>query len=355
LSFLLRLFFEQSVCSKNLRGSVGEDNISIPNRTFYIAEVIDNRTDKSRIGIVQSGGSGALRLAQFEYGLENDLEAYLKSSLPKTDPQQVPVIMAVNRLEISEKDVATGETGLADISVDFFKDDLKLFSTHQHVEANATDVTKLHEANIRQAIAKSLFAFDESNWIAVMNGQPSSKTQIPGSSTGAYQPTEPAKQANPNYTGSTRPTPYEQPMESAAEPETDDSYSESRNVTTVGYQIGGLTLIGIDYEIRMSDHFGFHLGGGLSGFTGGLKIHTNPDKNSSYFNVCFKDGGFGLINTGAAEFGTKWVFSQSSDLGLVVQFGLAKILSIDPEFEDRIFNGNGAPPVMLSFGIGLSW
>ncbi|WP_339815156.1 hypothetical protein [uncultured Imperialibacter sp.] len=332
------------------------DYINIPNRSFYIDQVIDNRTDKSRIGIVHNGTQ---RLAQFEYGLENSLEGYLKSAFPTTT-QEIPIVMVINRLEISEKPANVGEVGYADISVDFFTGEIKLFSTDQHVEVTGNDVTKLHEANIREAVAKSLFAFDDSNWVSVMHGktekpQPSRNT-VPGSDAALYSVTQPVSGDNPNYKASeSKANSVTQAPAESQEEATTETYSENRNITAVGYQIGGITLIGVDYEIRASDYFGVHLGGGLAGFTVGMKIHTNPEKNSSFFNLSFKDGGFGKITTLGLEFGGRLVFSKSSDLGLVTQIGIQKILSIDEEFEKQVFKGNGAPPVMMAFGIGLSW
>ena len=66
----------------------------------------------------------------------------------------------------------------------------------------------------------------------------------------------------------------------------EDSVPErSRNVLAFGYQIGGYTLIGVNYEIRVHDYFGIHFGMGYSGYTAGLKIHTNEKKNSPFFNI----------------------------------------------------------------------
>jgi hypothetical protein len=350
---LIGLSSGASFAQKSYVVKLNPDYINIPNRSFYIDEVIDNRTDKSRIGIVHNG---SLRLAQFEYGLENSLESYLKSAFPKTD-QEIPIIMVVNRLEISEKPADVGEVGYADVSIDFFTGEIKLFSTDQHVEVTGTDVTKLHEANIREAVAKSLFAFDDSNWVSVMHGktekpQPSRNT-VPGSDAALYSVTQPVSGENPNY-NAVESKAAQAPAEPKEETST-ETYEENRNITAVGYQIGGITLIGVDYEIRASDYFGVHMGGGLAGFTVGMKIHTNPEKNSSFFNLSFKDGGFGKITTLGLEFGGRLVFSKSSDLGLVTQIGIQKILSIDEEFEKQVFKGNGAPPVMMAFGIGLSW
>ena len=130
---------------------------------------------------------------------------------------------------------------------------------------------------------------------------------------------------------------------------------ESQNVFALGYQIGGYTLVGVDYEIRVHDYIGFHIGAGLIGGTIGMKIHTNSRRNSSFFNLSLKDGGIGLIEVAAVEYGGKWVFIKKNNFGLHYQFGLARILSITREFEETLFRGGEAPPLILSVGIGVSW
>lgn len=131
--------------------------------------------------------------------------------------------------------------------------------------------------------------------------------------------------------------------------------SGSYDVVAIGYQIGGYTLIGIDYEMRVHDYFGIHVGGGFKGYTIGLKIHTAPWRNSSFVNLSLKDGGFGLLTAVAAEYGGKWVFNKKNNFGLHSQIGIAKIIGVERNFERSFFGSKGAPPVMLSVGIGFSW
>ncbi len=130
---------------------------------------------------------------------------------------------------------------------------------------------------------------------------------------------------------------------------------ESRNVSAIGYQIGGLNLIGFDYEYRVSDVFGVHAGVGLAGYTAGLKIHTKKHKDSSFFNLSLKDGGFGLVRTAALEYGGRMVGRNKGGFGFHGQVGLANVLYIDREYEESIFGLDGVPPVILSMGIGVSW
>jgi hypothetical protein len=131
--------------------------------------------------------------------------------------------------------------------------------------------------------------------------------------------------------------------------------SENRNVTAIGYQIGGWSLIGVEYEFRVHDYIGLNAGAGYSGWTAGLKIHTNDDKSSPFFNFSFKDGGFGLINTIGAEYGGRLVFIQKKDIALHSQVGIARLTYIDEGFEYDLFNGAEAPDWWFTLGIGISW
>ncbi|CAD5251328.1 MULTISPECIES: opacity family porin [unclassified Imperialibacter] len=321
------------------------DNINIPNRSFYIDKVTDNRnTDKEWIGIVQTGKFNDPHEAKFEYGLENALITYLRISLSKTDTRQVPVTMVINRLEITEKMTRANEMGYADISVDFFKDGIKMFGTEQYTGVSGLDVTELHEANIRKAINLSLVAFEEFNSAAAIGSQSEnsrlSENSVPGSDIDLYSLTQSVERTEDD---------------ASITNEYKKGVKENRNITALGYQIGGNTLVGFDYEIRVSNYFGVHLGAGIKGFTAGMKVHTSPKKNSPFFNLSYKDAGLGLMSSLGFELGGRLILSKSSDFGLLGQIGIQKILSIDEEFENRLFKRRDTPSAVLAVGIGLSW
>lgn len=129
--------------------------------------------------------------------------------------------------------------------------------------------------------------------------------------------------------------------------------TKPKNTTAVGYQIGGTTLIGIDHEIRIADQFGVHFGGGLAGFGGGFRLHTGPETHSGYFDVNYKDGGFGLFETLAFQYGGFVKMGSSS--GLRYEIGIQKILFIEEKFEDKLFNDKKAPPFIFALGLGWAW
>jgi opacity protein-like surface antigen len=323
-------FFQLSQAQKIQEISLIHETISLSDRKFYIDSVIDNRVDKSNIGSIQKGLFNARYSVQLKGGFTNSLQAFFDYSLPQ-EQNQIPITLKINKFQISELTRAADEYGFADIAVEYYHGNDLLFSNKQHIQVSSIEVTRLHEENIREAFSKSLTEFNQSEWLSKVEGK--------GAEVNTQEPTAiAATTTSPLYS---TPTLREE--------------NSKHNTFTLGYQIGGYSMIGFDYEIRMLDYVGLHFGAGLSGYTYGLMIHTSPARNSPYFNVSFKDCGFGLLNAAGIEYGGKWVFNKRTGFGLLFQFGIVKILKIDSDFADILFQGKDTPPLMTSFGIGLSW
>ena len=128
----------------------------------------------------------------------------------------------------------------------------------------------------------------------------------------------------------------------------------NRDVKALGYQIGGFNLIGFDYEYRVSDILGVHFGAGLVGYTGGIKVHSNAEKMGPFFNLSWKDAGFGQMNGVGLEYGSHLGLSKKSDFGLMLQLGLFGITHITRQFRQTIF-GASRPALIFSFGLGFAW
>ncbi len=134
-----------------------------------------------------------------------------------------------------------------------------------------------------------------------------------------------------------------------------------RNLVAIGYQIGGWTLIGLEYEVRLNNVIGINAGIGITGFTGGLKFHTSPSKNSLYFSPNFKDGGFGHLGSLCFEMGGRIPFKKMSynGLGLQLQGGLQLVQYISEEFQQNQQKLSGdsfeVGTISLSIGIGFSF
>lgn len=314
---------------------IPKNGIKMNNRTFYIDRVVDNRSKKSYIGMVSTGIFGNSRPATTSNGLMVDVFNFYKNALPKAN-NQIPITIFIDHFEIIEKINFATETGIADISFSYYSNDRKLFEDKQHVEITSSDVTRLHGQNISLALAKTIFAFNKSDWLTILKDT----TQSPSQQAVAS-----------DTTSNIVTTSYKDTDEGSY-----DTYENTnRNNFIIGYQIGGYTLIGFDYEIRIHDYFGFHTGAGLYGYNIGLNIHLKPTKNSSFFNLSYKDGGFGRLSAIGVEFGSKIKFSRKSDLGLFFQFGLVKIVQMDNMLQNLFNISNSNQIYSLSLGFGLGW
>ena len=318
--------------------SLDAGQLNIENRNFYIARVVDKRVIQSSLGIVQKGPFNKKVIATFEKPLENVLLDFFNQSLPKNGQMQ-PIELVVIKLDISERTSFTSEVAYADLSIEFYHNNTLLFSTYEQTESSGIEVTAHHGDNIKDVLVKAIYTFSSANW----------QSKIPASDP---------KSINPDYfpinnessTSSLQDRPSTHTLDVGFQP-----VVKNRNVTAVGYQIGGLTLIGVNYEFRVHDIFGLHVGAGLYGWTAGIKLHTNDNKNSPFFNISTKDGGLGLINLTGIEYGGRLVFSQKKDIALHSQIGIARLAHIDSEFEYEIFGVEGAPDWWLTLGIGISW
>jgi hypothetical protein len=301
--------------------------IPIENRSFYIARVIDDRVDTTNIGLVQAGTFHSQKMAMFYDDCSIIIKEYYDATLPKTE-NQVPITIRIKKLRIEERAGATDEHGWTDFEADFYSGNTLLYRAAQHKEYSAKDVTEKHAENIAAVLENAVIEFNNTGW----QGKAKETVEPTLADTTARRP-ENASQSDTKVPGK----------------------EANGNVMAVGYQIGGIVLIGMEYEIRFHDYFGANLGIGFPGFTYGLKVHTRPGKNAGFFNISYKDGGFGLIHTAGVEYGGRLRFSRTGQLAFHYQAGLAKILYIQSDFAKQLYKGQPTPPLTLSFGAGLSW
>lgn len=332
LPFLFVYAYGQGAYEINL----ANETIDLNNRMFYIESVMDDRIEQANIGSIRHGLMDSYHPVVLKDGVSNSLQRFFSESLPKGNAQ-IPIHIKVNRLKIGQTKSGTNELGFVDLVLDYYYEKKFVYSNKQHLEVTDYDVMKLHEVNIREALKKSLLEFSKSEWLTKMNERVLTTTNL-----AAIDPAASDSASSRIYF---KPSILEEAMVE----------EEKRNITTIGYQIGGYSLIGFDYEIRFRNNLGVHFGAGFSGYTYGLMIHTSPKKNSPYFNVSFKDGGFGLLSTAGVEYGGRWILNKRSGFGLTFQYGIVKILKIDDAFSDLLYGTDGAPEFMMSMGVGLSW
>lgn len=128
-----------------------------------------------------------------------------------------------------------------------------------------------------------------------------------------------------------------------------------RAIVNIGYQIGGHTYLGINYEYLVVKHIGLHAGLGLTGYTGGIKLHMNSCADCPHLNISFKDGNFGDIGTIGAELGAQlFKFKKDGKLALFGQFGYGYLVYLSKEKRNNVFN-NEPPQGVFTFGVGFSF
>ncbi len=304
------------------------ENIPIENRMFFIEDVKDQRIDKSSMGTIKKGLGKKEHIVKMEDGIENAFNRYYRKALqPKSG--QIPIVINVRHIEISETETAI-LSSIIDMILDYsyknnviFSDTLRQYLTDKYT-------SYLHDHNLANTLSLSAENFDRSDW----EGKITDPEHI--ASLKKMQALIPPKKESTN----------EKPKE--------EEPPKSRNVTAIGYQIGGYSLIGFNQEMRVNNVIGVHLGAGILGFTAGIKLHLSPSINSPFFNFSYKDGGIREITAAAVEYGGRIPFGKEINFGLHYQIGIAKILHVSSTFENLVFQGN-APPAMLSMGIGFSW
>jgi len=305
----------------------------LSDRNFYIDEVIDARELKDNIGRINPGDTLRGYELKLSKGTETALLIFFLKSYPK-ESAQAPIKIRVNELTLKK----AGTEISVKFKADYLYQDVTIYSDKKLIQTSYANGDKVFRESIEAALMASLIEFNNSGW-----------EQIAGfdASENSY---DSSLEAGLNYTDD-----Y-QINEAEATGINENKNFDDRNVVAVGYQIGGLTLIGVDYTLRMTDVFGVHLGAGLTGYTAGIKLHFKPTKKSSFINVSFKDAGFGMMQTVGAEFGFRWVFREEGTFGLHGQIGLAGITLLDEEFKNQLYGTETeAPPATLSVGLGFSW
>jgi hypothetical protein len=129
---------------------------------FTVAEVIDARSDKNSIGLIQAGVSNRPVFATFESpGLSEIVELLKNSGLYAPDG----LSLRINALKISENTTLLRETAKAELSIDFFIRHAGLYyyvsSVFTSAEPAGVDVTSKQAANIVTVVEKALVTFSQ--------------------------------------------------------------------------------------------------------------------------------------------------------------------------------------------------
>ncbi len=306
----------------------------INTRKFYIEDVIDKRRNKKNVGEIWNGTFKKSEEIDIEGGLVKAAEEYFRNNFFKTSDNQIKVDVHIKYLLVKQGLSKEKENGSAHIVIEFIGINGIKYETRSDIYDEVDDAFSTHEARIRRGFYECAVKFN--NALKKEEYQEEREDITDNAVEIVFDDNKEIN--NDNYVISEK-----------------KKNPANRNIIAVGYLIGGMNLIGVDYEIRIHDYIGVHIGAGFLGYTGGIKVHTNKKKNSMFFNISWKDAGLGLVNGFGIEAGGRWVWFKAKDIGLLYQAGFFVLNNIDTEFERLIYDNNNAPPVSFSFGIGLSW
>jgi hypothetical protein len=135
-----------------------------------------------------------------------------------------------------------------------------------------------------------------------------------------------------------------------------NNQNKTLNMLAFGYQIGGLTYAGCEYEYRFSKYIGLNTGAGFEGYTAGIKFHTCPCRTGPFLNISIKDGGFGKIGTINAELGGVLIFFDKQEkVGLMGQIGLGGIVYLSDNYQQITSKDYHLNDLVMAFGVGISY
>lgn len=117
------------------------------------------------------------------------------------------------------------------------------------------------------------------------------------------------------------------------------------NSLTVGILQGGGSLIGVDFELLLTDKIGVQLGFGYIGFGGGINYHLNPSIRSSFISLQYWHQGVGETYT-QSLIGPSFVYRARKMF--TAQLGLGYLIENGPAWGDR-----DPIPIMLTYAIGI--
>jgi hypothetical protein len=167
-TFLLMISFISLVFCKDMFITLKKEPLHINNRKFYIKDLIDARPNQNNIGFAKTGIFNRKTVVKFKNGVRNELMEYFNDVLPPEEGQ-IPIIIKLLVLRVSEKMGLTREYARAEIKMAFYREKEgklgKVYEAEAFYETSSgLDVTKDHEGNIRHVLKQCLQQFANSNW-----------------------------------------------------------------------------------------------------------------------------------------------------------------------------------------------
>src|SRR5690606_18161338 len=131
---------------------------AIKHPTFYISEIVDARSNKDIIGIVQRGLNNKQQVAKFKNGLQPELKSVVADLYQQSN--LTPLIVRVLKLNVFERTLLNSETAIAEVIVEFYTKTnagmALVKSAASTVTSSGLDVTKSHGRNIERCLVDCL-------------------------------------------------------------------------------------------------------------------------------------------------------------------------------------------------------
>ncbi|SFQ50001.1 hypothetical protein [Hymenobacter arizonensis] len=136
------------------------EKLDVPTSPWQVTQVLDLRTDRSRLGEVLQGLDNHRVSADFTQSLATEVKQFVQVQMPR-QPDARPVIMRVFTLGLSEVQRTSSEHAEAELVADFLEPQPDssyrvLLSVGEFTRRGGLDVTKFHPANLALVLQQAL-------------------------------------------------------------------------------------------------------------------------------------------------------------------------------------------------------
>ncbi|WP_035564617.1 hypothetical protein [Hymenobacter sp. IS2118] len=144
-----------------------KQTISVPNRTFYVEQVVDGRPGKPVTGTVYRGLQNQPAVVFFRQGLEPELTSLLRQQLPSR-PADHPVVLCIRQFRVGEVLNGFTEQASADVAADVYirlTDGYHFVSSvADHTSTRALESTAIHVPHLALLLNRCLMQLANVNW-----------------------------------------------------------------------------------------------------------------------------------------------------------------------------------------------
>lgn len=157
---------------------LSQQQLTLPERSFFIEQVLDGRPSRAGIGTVLRGMGNTAQRAELKPTVATGLQALLTQQLPAR-PTDRRLLAVVRALHVQETISFTSEQATDDVALDFYLLDEAgnahfALSTSETVQSKGMETTSRHPRQLAQALQACLAKLAAVDWpsVATQPGQP---------------------------------------------------------------------------------------------------------------------------------------------------------------------------------------